>query len=206
MIEAGQVEYWNRVARSKTFTHPLSLEILKADRGAKILDYGCGYGRIVAELKKAGYDDVVGVDTSSELVAIGDSGLDLRCIEHAVLPFADDSFDYVTLIAVLTCIPANQDQQQVIAEIARVLKPGGAIYVSDYLLQPAKHDIYEQYVARFDNYGTFVNEDGAVFRHHEFSWFHELFAGFKIGHLRKVGVTTLSGRRASAVQFMAHLV
>ncbi|GII79082.1 hypothetical protein Sru01_40640 [Sphaerisporangium rufum] len=46
----NQVAYWDGVGATKTFTHPLNLDWLAgANRNTRILDYGCGYGRVMAE-------------------------------------------------------------------------------------------------------------------------------------------------------------
>ena len=59
-----QEHYWNRVAGSKEFTHPLDFTLLdrfvkKSDR---ILDIGCGYGRSAAELAEQNFKHVIGID------------------------------------------------------------------------------------------------------------------------------------------------
>ncbi len=58
-----QVEYWNSVGARKTFTHPLDPSWLsRLEPSARILDYGCGYGRLAGELSQRGFDAVEGVD------------------------------------------------------------------------------------------------------------------------------------------------
>ncbi len=48
----NQTKYWNKVAYTKTFTHPVNLTLLSQliKKDEKIVDYGCGYGRIVKQL------------------------------------------------------------------------------------------------------------------------------------------------------------
>ena len=62
--------YWDSVATTKVFTHPLPNEWLtkhvKPD--AAILDVGCGYGRSCGELLAIGYPNVTGVDISGEMI------------------------------------------------------------------------------------------------------------------------------------------
>ncbi|MEW2495145.1 class I SAM-dependent methyltransferase [Streptomyces nodosus] len=61
----SQVPYWDAAVATKTFTHPLHLPWLdRAGRHAAILDYGCGYGRIMKELEQRGFSDLTGVDAS----------------------------------------------------------------------------------------------------------------------------------------------
>jgi SAM-dependent methyltransferase len=66
--------YWDRVAREKRFSHPLQLNWLTRHLVSKreestILDYGCGYGRTLAELRLAGYHKIIGVDFSAGMLA-----------------------------------------------------------------------------------------------------------------------------------------
>ena len=48
----NQKEYWDEVAEIKTFTHPIDLELINnfLNNQSRIVDFGCGYGRIVKQL------------------------------------------------------------------------------------------------------------------------------------------------------------
>jgi SAM-dependent methyltransferase len=64
--------YWETAGAAKTFTHPLHPEWLAGmGRSARVLDYGCGYGRVMAELGHHGFEDVLGVDISAALIERG---------------------------------------------------------------------------------------------------------------------------------------
>ncbi|MGW2635350.1 class I SAM-dependent methyltransferase [Streptomyces sp. NPDC001348] len=66
----SQVPYWDAAAATKTFTHPLHLPWLDGiSRHAAILDYGCGYGRIMKELELHGFGDLTGVDASPAMIS-----------------------------------------------------------------------------------------------------------------------------------------
>ena len=45
-------EYWSSVAREKRFSHPIDVSLLARHvaRDARILDLGCGYGRLTSAL------------------------------------------------------------------------------------------------------------------------------------------------------------
>ena len=59
----SQVPYWDAAAATKTFTHPLHLPWLDGiSRHAAILDYGCGYGRIMKELEQRGFGGTAHAD------------------------------------------------------------------------------------------------------------------------------------------------
>ena len=80
----NQKEYWDQVAEVKTFTHPIDLELLSTflNKQSRIVDFGCGYGRIVKQLVDCGFENVCGFDTSKELIARGmsENMLDLHYI------------------------------------------------------------------------------------------------------------------------------
>lgn len=176
--------------------------------GAKVLDYGCGYGRACAELATSGYRDVVGVDISAGMIARGralDPNLDLRRCDGCSLPFADDTFDACVLLAVLTCIPTDAGQRLVLAEIRRILRPGGILYVSDYPLQPDSRNQarYRKFQKAFGVFGVFRLPDGGVVRHHDRRWIHELLAPFEIIGENRAEVTTMNGNAARIFQILA---
>jgi len=96
-------------------------------RGARVLDFGCGSGLVVASLEQAGYDSH-GVDFSREAIDFGvEKGVrNLHVIAGEKLPFADSSFDAVVCMDVLEHL---RDEQPALAEMRRVLKPGGVLVV-----------------------------------------------------------------------------
>jgi SAM-dependent methyltransferase len=203
-----QHHYWDRVADEKTFTHPLDAEYLQRvlPASATILDLGCGYGRVCQQLHGLGYTNAIGLDTSPGMVAIGRKHhpeLDLRHLATPELPFPDASVDGVLLVAVLTCIPGDEDQRRLVAEILRVLKPGGWLHVSDYFLQPdARNQArYRENQARFGRTGVFAHPDGVVLRHHEPAWIEELLSPLRQRALRTLAVPTMNGNKSIIFQY-----
>jgi SAM-dependent methyltransferase len=192
--------YWDTIGATKTFTHPVDFGWLSAlPRTARILDYGCGYGRVTALARSHGFTTVQGVDPSPSLVARARrEHPDLRFAllpSPPSLPYADASFDAVLLIAVLTCIPADDDQSRLIAELARVLRPGGLLYVSDLLLGTD--------LSRYDPAGVFTTGDGAVLRHHSAERLEGLLRSrFAVGATRELTVRTMNGNAAQALQIL----
>ena len=169
----SQEEYWNKVADEKELTTPLPLEVFKRNVpvNARILDVGCGYGRSLQELCSAGYTSLSGVDISEKMIARGRRQyphLDLKKYEGTRLPFEDDSFDAVLLLAVLTCIPDDAQQEQLLAEIHRVLRQDGVVSINDFLLNSDQRNIdrYQRYEKKYNKYGIFELQEGVTFRHH----------------------------------------
>jgi SAM-dependent methyltransferase len=207
----SQAAYWDGVGATKTFTHPVNIDWLaEVSRDARILDYGCGYGRVMAELSGHGFSDVLGVDLSSALIARGRQlrpDLRFAVLESPpTLACASGSFDAVMLFAVLTCVPSSDSQQELIAELSRVLAPGGLLYVSDLLLQDDERNRarYATYAEQFGMpYGVFASDDGAVLRHHGIGDLHALLAEFDILNEFRVDVLTMNGHQSQAVQLLA---
>ena len=150
MTVESQISYWDREGTTKTFSHPVNMdwlrEHLKPD--ARILDYGCGYGRVAALLYEQGYREVVGVDASGGMIEKArrlHPQLSFQQITPPNVPFPDGFFDAAVLFAVLTCIPADDDQRAVVNELHRVTRPGGLLYVSDLWLQTRRAKSPAQY-------------------------------------------------------------
>jgi 2-polyprenyl-6-hydroxyphenyl methylase/3-demethylubiquinone-9 3-methyltransferase len=106
----------------------LTEELRLAPAGLRALDVGCGGGLLAEEFARLGCT-VVGVDPSEESLAAARRhaagqglAIDYQCATGEALPLADASFDVVYCCDVLEHVT---DLQQVIAETARVLKPGG---------------------------------------------------------------------------------
>lgn len=201
-----QRAYWNSAAQQRTFTHPLDAGALAPlPRTARIIDYGCGYGRSTALAAGLGFTDVEGVDPAPALI-------DRARREHPRLtftvqddpphlPYADGSADAILLVAVLTCIPADDDQRALIDELSRVLRPGGVLAVSDVLLQDDQRnrDRYDRDATRYGTYGVFEVGDGAVCRHHTREHLNGLLGGFTVT-ARELTVATMRGNPVTAIQ------
>nr|WP_055508352.1 class I SAM-dependent methyltransferase [Nonomuraea pusilla] len=212
MKEHGhQLAYWDTVGATKTFTHPVDAGWLAGvSPDARVLDYGCGYGRVMAELSEHGFSDVSGVDLSPALIERGRSlrpDLPFAVLESPPhLPHPSASFDVVLLFAVLTCVPDDAAQRALVAELSRVLAPGGLLYVSDVLLQDDErnHSRYTAHAERFGTpYGVFATDDGAVCRHHDIAELRALLSDFDLVDEHRIEVTTMNGHRSQAIQLLA---
>ncbi len=97
------------------------LELLTPQRGEKILDLGCGDGRLTEKLVALGCD-VIGIDASQEMINTAQGrGLNVRLMDARYLTFAEQ-FDAVFSNAALHWI---KEAHLVIASVWQVLKAGG---------------------------------------------------------------------------------
>ncbi|MFJ9011879.1 class I SAM-dependent methyltransferase [Streptomyces canus] len=206
----SQTAYWDAVATTKRFTHPLHTPWLdEVERSAAILDYGCGYGRTLDALEQQGFGNLSGVDTSPGMIARARSlhpSMRFAVLDSPpALACSDASIDVVVLFAVLTCIPSDDAQRLLIGELHRVLKPGALLYLSDLLLQDDQRnrDRYARFAESYGTYGVFETGDGAVCRHHPSDWFTSLLAEFETIDIRRTTVNTMNGNTAAGLQILA---
>lgn len=109
----------------------LDRELSALPRGATVLDAGCGTGVYLQRFARLGLVPV-GLEPAEGMIAAARRDNPGVRIEHGVitdLPFADASFDAVTAIEVLRYLH-RADIQTAYAELLRVLKPGGLLFVT----------------------------------------------------------------------------
>lgn len=108
--------------------------------GKKVLDIGCGRGRWISFFEKKYGAMVTGIDSSGYAVLVCESkGLHSCQASITQMPFRDDCFDFVNSITVLLHLPYEL-KEKAIAEISRVLKPGGkAILIEGTWRDPSPH-------------------------------------------------------------------
>jgi len=102
-------------------------------RLGRVLDFGCGCGRVLRHLHDLGDVELKGVEPNPVLVNWCRDALpfvDVTRIEpRAPLPFPDAYFDLIYSFSVFTHLPAAE-QQTTMKRLVRVLKPGGLLVFS----------------------------------------------------------------------------
>jgi len=115
------------VALEQEVVHALLSEL---PAGSVVLDAGCGTGRHAAFLVDKGHD-VVGIDSSPEMLALATTKVPNARLELAELeriPLPDSSVDAAVCGLVLS---HARDISPAVAELTRVLRPGGRLIVSN---------------------------------------------------------------------------
>lgn len=105
------------------------------DRGATVLDVGCGAGRVACALDAREFD-VTGIDISDELIRAAQShfpGIEFLVSDAANLPFSDDSFEYVIFAYNgIDYLFPEQRRRDALREIRRVIRPSGVFIFSSH--------------------------------------------------------------------------
>ena len=131
----------------RSYNWPAFVELLPPCQG-RVLEVGCGEGRIARALRELRYE-VVALDGSVRMVRLAaegtgerDDGVDAMCGDASFLPFTDEVFDLVVAFMSLQDV---DDLAGAVAEIARALRPGGSLCLA--VLHP------------FDTAGSFDSEE-----------------------------------------------
>lgn len=99
--------------------------------GKRFLDIGCGGGDFLRQLLAAGAD-AVGLEVFQapldRAMAAGIPAARLGLFDGQSLPFADGAFDAAAFVFSFHHVPGD-GQAAMLAEVARVLRPGGALFV-----------------------------------------------------------------------------
>lgn len=122
----------------------------------RILDFGCGPGRVISALKDMHPEaELFGSDIDGEAIGWARANLadvgDFRVNgPNPPLPFADETFDLVYSISTFTHLPEDM-QHGMLAELRRILKPSGVLLTTK--LNPEAYELPDDVRARGLNEG-----------------------------------------------------
>ena len=128
--------------------------------GDSVLDVGCGTGAVTLMAKNSAGKDghVYGIDPAPEMIAVARSKaarkgleIDYRLGVIEALPFTDASLDVVTSSLMIHHLPDDLKVRG-LAEIYRVLKPGGRLLVFDFM-RPTKSFLNQFLIALTMHHG-----------------------------------------------------
>jgi ubiquinone/menaquinone biosynthesis C-methylase UbiE len=144
---AGQYSFLNATHASLVFERERALLAVLSSHldmpleEAQILDVGVGIGTSLALLAAYGCDAtrLHGLDIVADRIERGRAqfpAFDLRVSDGYTLPFDDDSFDVVQQITMLSSVHDDILRERIVAEMRRVLRPGGLLLSFDVVSIP----------------------------------------------------------------------
>jgi demethylmenaquinone methyltransferase/2-methoxy-6-polyprenyl-1,4-benzoquinol methylase len=133
VLSFGQDPRWRRAM----------VDAVQAESNQRVLDVAAGTGLVAQELVRRYGCEVVGLDQSPQMLSGAQAKLDAdRGLAERVslvrgeaeqLPFADEEFDHLTFTYLLRYV---EDPPATMAELARVVKPGGRIASLEFAVPP----------------------------------------------------------------------
>jgi SAM-dependent methyltransferase len=143
LVQPEVLEKWEEAYDSGSDKRYPSLELVRLERWffghpgkGKVLEYAFGTGVNTIHLLECGYD-VYGLDAAQGAVHLVNRKLanrpDIAFRAHLarivpdaeVLPYADESFDFVVAMSILSLLGSERTVCHLLSEFRRVLKPGG---------------------------------------------------------------------------------
>ena len=160
LFDACMFRGMGRELRQRTVT------LAQLQPGDQVLDVGCGTGTLALEVKRrvGSAGRVVGIDPGTEQIARACA----KAARHHVpiefqigvieqLAFPDQTFDVVLSTLMMHHLPVSL-RAQGMAEIARVLKPGGRLIIADFTRKQERTGL----AARFHAGGSSLHELAAL--------------------------------------------
>ena len=134
-FDEDYLRVWATVSKAGDEEAAALWRILGLSEGSRVLDAGCGYGRVSLPLARMGAR-VLAVDQSAPLVAEAERGrsdLDpgrLRYVRHDLrTPLTDSGFDAALSLFSSLGYGTEEDDAAILRTIAAALKPGGKVAV-----------------------------------------------------------------------------
>ncbi len=147
---------------------------LKGEKPQMMLDVATGTGDLAIEALKLNPEQIIGVDISEGMLEVGrkkiaksnnQDRIELKYGDSENLPFEENTFDAVT---VAFGVRNFENLQKGIAEIYRVMKPGGTFVVLEFS-QPERFPVKQLYNFYFNNilpfFGRAISKDNSAYKY-----------------------------------------
>lgn len=158
----------------------------------KLLDFGCGCGRLIRHFTTVKNVQLFGTDLNPQLIKWCNENLPGKYFVNNILPplnFEDNFFDFIYARSVFTHLSADY-QKNWINEIKRILKPNGIFYFTTHGINTAinltakeknilvekgifEHNFFEEGDNKFSTYQTFIWTKENIINNFELLLFEE---------------------------------
>lgn len=184
LLSTPRQEHWLKykagTTPASTQVHEDFIKIIEAKK-SKILDLGCGNGRISVQLAKMG-QNVTGIDINESEIDYAKTthpGIKFSVGSAEKLKFKASSFDHVVTLGLFGAVEKST-RLKIFKEALRVLKPGGYLYlgefgrITDPLIKTSKGkrwiDVYSEDLHSTGEFGSVIvhpeNEKKSFIAHH----------------------------------------
>jgi len=142
------------------------IESLCLDRSARILDFGCATGALVASLKTRGFDNLKGTDISYWAIEYGRNTYDLADeLEYYNKSLLTGEFDIILMLDVLEHVPSLSDIRRYLSLVRRGTKLVVRVPVSvregdPYYLEVSRNDVTHVQCHTSDWWHSLLEEEG----------------------------------------------
>ncbi|HTY90513.1 MAG TPA: class I SAM-dependent methyltransferase [Methanocella sp.] len=191
----SHLKAWEDEYTRTTWRGPYSIEPLKEHlkAGARVLDAGCGNGKMLAPLARAGFD-AVGIDISrGALLTLAEHGVVQGDVRN--LPFKDCFFDGIVCYDVLQHL-LEGERNAAVMEIKRVLVPGGLLFIQVF----GKKDM--RYGGILVEPDTFRRHSGIIYHYFSEEEVKSMLSGFTLLRMD----SAISQKTFSGEEFTRHKI
>ncbi len=178
--------------------------VLNAD--SKILDIGCGYGRVLEYLHSKGFKNLIGLDISGELIRRAkticpDARYYVQNFEKISL---NEKVDLILLMAVIEYIPSDSAQDSFFRNIEALLSSDGRIFLETFTFDFSLN--FKNYLMGFlqtGHFGRFKNNMGIECHHQSASTLKKILnRHFEVASDSNERFITWSGNVCNGHQFI----
>ncbi|HTX44275.1 MAG TPA: class I SAM-dependent methyltransferase [Methanocella sp.] len=168
----SHLKAWENEYTRSTWKGPYSIEPIKTllDKGARVLDVGCGGGKMLTPMARAGYD-VLGVDICrGPLLTLEEKTVQA---DARNLPFKDNVFNGAVCYDVLQHL-LEGERNAAVHEVKRVLAPGGLFFLQVF----GQRDM--RYGGTLVEPDTFRRHTGIVYHYFSEEEMRSMLSGFTL--------------------------